>query len=235
MSLESVMQELAAMGSENAKRIFKNHGAQEPFFGVKVGDMKKIVKRVKKDHALSLALYDTGNGDAQYLAGLIADERKITKADLQRWVETASWYMVGEYTVAWVASESAFGWELALEWLESPQERIASVGWATLASLVSIKPDSALDLPALAALLDRVARDIAGSQNRVRYTMNGFVIAVGGAVSPLSARAMEVAQKIGKVSVDVGGTACKVPFAPEYIGKIVEMGRVGHKRKMARC
>lgn len=235
MSLESVMQELAAMGSESTKRTFKNHGAPEPFFGVKVGDMKKIVKRVKKDHALSLALFDTGNGDAQYLAGLIADERKITKSDLQHWVEKASWYMVSEYAVAWVAAESAFGWELALEWIESPDEQTASAGWATLASLVSIKPDAELDLPALSALLDRVAHDIHGAQNRVRYNMNGFVIAVGGAVAPLSEQAMKIAQKIGKVSVDVGGTACKVPFAPEYIGKIVEMGRVGHKRKMARC
>lgn len=235
MSLESVMQELAALGSESTKKVFKNHGAPEPFFGVKVGDMKTIVKRIKKDHALSLALYNTGNSDAQYLAGLIADEQKITKADLQHWAKNASWYMQSEYTVAWVASESAFGWELALEWIESPEERIATAGWATLSSLVSIKPDAELDLPALDALLDRVARDIVGAQNRVRYTMNGFVIAVGGAVAPLSARAMETAQKIGKVSVDVGGTACKVPFAPEYIGKIVEMGRVGHKRKMARC
>ncbi len=229
------MQELAALGSESIKKIFKNHGAPEPFFGVKVGDMKTLVKRIKKDHALSLALYNTGNSDAQYLAGLIADEQKITKADLQHWAKNASWHMQSEYTVAWVAAESAFGWELALEWIESPEERIATAGWATLGSLVSIKPDAELDLPVLDALLDRVAHNIAGAQNRVRYTMNGFVIAVGGAVAPLSARAMEVAQKIGKVSVDVGGTACKVPFAPEYLGKIVEMGRVGHKRKMARC
>lgn len=233
--LESIMQELAAMGSESTKRIFKNHGAQEPFFGVKVGDMKAIVKRVKKNHALSLALFATGNGDAQYLAGLIADEQKITKTDLQGWAEGASWYMVSEYTVAWVASESPFGWELGRAWIDSLEEKIAATGWSTLASLVSIRPDAALDLPALEALLERVARDIAGAQNRVRYTMNGFVIGVGAYVAPLTERAFEVAEKIGTVSVEMGGTACKVPFAPAYLAKIRDAGRIGQKRKMARC
>ncbi len=64
------------MGSEQTKKVFMRHGAREPFFGVKVGDMKKIVKRVKKNHELSLALYDTGNGDAMYLAGLMPTKRK---------------------------------------------------------------------------------------------------------------------------------------------------------------
>lgn len=235
MTLESIMQELATLGSESTKRTFKNHGAPEPFFGVKVGDLKTIVKRIKKEHALSLALYDTGNSDAQYLAGLIADERKISKSELHHWAKKASWYMMSEFTVPWVAAESPFGWELALEWIESPEENIASSGWATLSSLVGLKPDNELDLPALDRLLDRAARDIPGAKNRVRYTMNGFVIAVGGSVVPLHERAIETAKKIGKISVDMGGTACKVPFAPDYIAKIVAMGRLGHKRKMARC
>ena len=55
-----------------------NHGAKEPFFGVKVGDLKKILKKTKKNHELSLELYKTGNSDAMYLAGLMADEKKIT-------------------------------------------------------------------------------------------------------------------------------------------------------------
>src|SRR5262245_25902297 len=97
-----IVAELKKLGSESIKKIFARHGAREPFFGVKVEDMKKIQKRVKTDHALALALFDTGIGDAQYLAGLIADPPKMTKAHLQKWAKTASWGMVGEYTVPWV-------------------------------------------------------------------------------------------------------------------------------------
>lgn len=223
------------MGSEQTKKTFLRHGAREPFFGVKVGDMKTIVKRVKKDHALAMALYDSGNSDAMYLAGLIADEKKISKADLQHWVENAYWYMISEFTVAWVASESPYGWELGLEWIESDREQIASAGWATLANWCTIRPDSALDLNYLRKLLDRVGDTIHQSPNRVRYTMNGFVIACGISVVPLQEYAVQIAKKISKVYVDVGDTSCKVPLATEYIQHAIDKGKTGYKKKMARC
>jgi len=48
MTLHEVMRELEAMGNEQTKKIFLRHGAKEPFFGVKVGDLKKIVKKSKE-------------------------------------------------------------------------------------------------------------------------------------------------------------------------------------------
>ena len=235
MTLEEVMKELQGYGSEQTKKVFVRHGAREPFYGVKVADLKKLVKKIKKDHQLSLALYKTGNSDAMYLAGLIADEKQITREQLQAWVEGAYWYMLSEYTVAWIAAESRHGWELALKWIESDQEHIAAAGWSTLSSLVSILEDDSLDKERLEEFLRRAESDIHRSQNRVRYTMNGFVIATGSYVPGLKERAESVAASIGKVSVDMGGTACKVPLASDYIKKVADRGRIGHKKKMARC
>src|SRR6266540_3645874 len=101
MTVETVMAELQKMGSPAIKKVLTAHGAREPFFGVKVGDMKSIVKKVKKDHDLSLALYSTGNYDAMYLAGLIADEDRISNKDLNSWVK-ASYAGIAEYTVPWI-------------------------------------------------------------------------------------------------------------------------------------
>ena len=84
MSVAAIMKELAAMGSEQTRKTYARHGAPDANFGVKIADMKTIVKRVKKSHELALALYATGNSDAMYLAGLIADETRMTKADLDR-------------------------------------------------------------------------------------------------------------------------------------------------------
>lgn len=235
MTTADIMQELKELGSEQTKKTFVRHGASEPLYGVKVGDLKKLQKHIGKNYALALELYNTGNSDAMYLAGLIADEDKMTKKDLKKWAEKASWYMISEYTVAWVAAESNFGYELALLWINSPKENIASSGWATLASLVSITPDTALDIDALSALLDRVEETIHQAPNRVRYTMNSFVIAAGTAVPILTDKAKEVAERIGLVQVDMGGTACNVPSAGEYILKVEEKGRIGKKRKDARC
>lgn len=235
MTLDDVLTELEQMGNETTKKTFMRHGAPEPFFGVKIQDLKKIQKRIKKDHALALALYDTGNSDAMYLAGLISDPPRMRKADLQRWVKKATWQMIGEYTVPWVASESPFGAELAKEWMDSKRSETACAGWATYSSLVAITPDEELDLDEIRALLDRVVAQIGTAPNRVRYTMNGFVIAVGCYVAGLSQRAKEVAEEIGEVECDMGDSDCKVPQALSYIEKVEEKGRLGKKRKTAFC
>ena len=235
MTCDETMQQLAIMGTESCKHIFLNHGAKEPLFGVKVGDLKTIQKKIKKDHALSLALYKTGNSDAQYLAGLIADEKKISKEELQEWANTASWYMQSEYTVPWIAAESAFGYTLALEWIDAKEPHLQAAGWSTLASLVGIKKDEELDIRSLQQLLQRVIATIHSSSNRVRYAMNNYVLAIGCHVKSLTQQAIEAGNTIGLVTVDMNGTACKVPFAPDYIAKVIAKGKVGFKKKMARC
>lgn len=235
MTTQQVLAELKSYGSETIKKIFLNHGAREPFYGVKVQDLKKIQKKVKKDYLLAKELFDTGNSDAMYLAGLIADDKKMTKADLNHWAKNAYWHMISEYTVAWVAAESNFGHELALEWMKSKQENIASCGWATYSSLLVLTPNEKLDLKEIKSLLTRVEKEIHKSQNRVKQTMNGFVIAVGSQVPELTSLCKETGKRIGPVMVNMGNTACQTPFSPEYIEKIIKRGALGKKKKTVKC
>lgn len=235
MNFEEIMQKLEELGSEQTKNIYKNHGVIEPYFGVKIGDLKKLVKYVKKDHELALKLYDTGNHDAMYLAGLSVNPKLITKETLEDWVSKAYWYMAAEYTVAQVAAESHFALELAREWMESKEEMIAVSGWSTYANYLSITPDDELDIAEISELLNIVKNSIHEERNRVRYVMNSFVIAVGTYVAELTEEAKKGAEHIGKVAVDVGNTACKVPLATTYIKKVEDKNKVGMKRKTCIC
>lgn len=235
MTANEILKELEQYGNEQTKKTLMNHGAREPFFGVQVADLKKILKRTKKNHELSLELYNTGNSDAMYLAGLMADEKKITEAQLDDWIDKAYWYYLNEFAVPWVAAETSFGFKLGLKWMQSGDERIAAAGWATLAVYAGLNQDENLDINVYSQLLDKVANEIHQAPNRVRYVMNGFVIAVGTYVKELSEKSMAVADKIGKVSVMLSSTACKVPLASAYLNKAVEGGQIGKKRKTARC
>src|SRR5262245_22013476 len=235
MTAAEIVAELKKLGKESYKKILLNHGVCEPVLGVSIAELKKFQKRIKKDYQLALDLYDSGIYDAMYLAGLIADDAKMTKRDLQRWVENATSEALCTYTVAWVAAESPHGWEMAIKWIDSKKQSIASAGWATLVSFVAITPDAELDLAALKKLLKRVETTIHKEPNCVRYMMNNFVIALGCYVKPLSDVAVQTAEKIGVVSVDVGNTSCKVPFAPDYIRKVAQRGAIGKKRKTAKC
>ena len=63
MTVDEVMHQLESFGTEGTRKIYKNHGAQDPIFGVKVGDLKKILKKTKVNHELALELgYDSGFG-----------------------------------------------------------------------------------------------------------------------------------------------------------------------------
>jgi 3-methyladenine DNA glycosylase AlkD len=235
MSAAAIVEQLKQLGKDSYKKILCNHGVQEPIFGVKIEDMKKIQKRHPRDYQLALELYDTGIFDAMYLAGLITDDSRMTKKDLRHWAQKANCPMLSEYTVAWVAAESNHGWDLAMEWIESEKESLASAGWATLSSLVGIKDDANLDLAKLKELLGRVRKAIHQQPNRARYAMNGFVIAAGSYVKSLTEAALQTAAKIGQVSVNMDGTACKVPLAADYIKKVEKRGAIGKKRKTAKC
>jgi 3-methyladenine DNA glycosylase AlkD len=235
MTVDEILQRLEPLGRDSYKNVLLKHGVQEPVFGVKIEELKKIQKRIKKDYQLALDLYDTEIYDAMYLAGLIADDSKMTKKDLRRWVERANCYALSEYTVAWVAAESKHGRELALEWIDSKKESVAASGWATLSGLVALKDDTELDLAELKQLLQRVQKTIHQQPNRVRYVMNIFVIAVGSYVKALTEAALQAAAQIGPVSVNMGDTECKVPSASEYIQKVQKRGAIGKKRKTIKC
>ena len=235
MTVPEIMSELQSHGSESIKKILLKHGVKEPFFGVKIEYLKPIQKKIKRDYQLAKDLYATGNADAMYLAGLIADDEQMTKADLRTWVEHAVSNNISEYTVPWVAAGSKHGFELALEWIDSPEEYIAAAGWSTLNNLVALKPDNELNLSSLKSLLTRVAKTIHSAPNRVCYTMNNFIVAIGSYVPALTNDALETAKNIGTVTVDMNGTACKVLLAADYIMKVKDKGTIGKKKKTVKC
>ncbi len=236
MTADQILAELEPLGKETYKRVLvKNHGIREPVFGVPIAELKKFQKRIKKDYQLALDLYDTGNYDAMYLASLIADDARMTKKDLKRWVDRAYTGALIGAPVAWVAAGSANGWETALEWLDSPKDLVAAAGWATLACLVSVRKDEDLDLAELKRLLKQVQKSIHQAPDVVRYQMNNFVISVGCYVQSLTELASQIGEKIGPVTADLGNNDCQVPFAPDYIRKVQQRGAIGKKRKSAKC
>jgi 3-methyladenine DNA glycosylase AlkD len=236
MTVEDVLNELETLGSESYKSMLcKNHGVKEPCFGVRIGDLKKIQKRIKKDYQLALDLYETGNYDAMYLAGLIADDERMTKRDLRCWAKGAYAGALPGATVPSVAAGSPHGRELALEWIESSEPLVASAGWATLTSLASVKDDADLDLAQFKRLLQRVQKTIHSEPDPVRYAMNGFVIAAGCFIKSLTQFAIAVGETIGPVEADLGDNQCQIPFAPDYIRKVQKRGTIGKKRRSAKC
>lgn len=235
MDTQTVLKELERLGSEQIKKIYIRHGAKEPLYGVATGAMKPLAKKIGRDYALSMALYDTGNYDAAYFAGIIADPGRMTPADFEHWMESAYCHMMADYVAAVSLAETDFAEEVADRWIDSGKELYMSAGWNCYCWLLGVRPDGFFDKEKLRGMLERVTRTIREQPNWTRYAMNGFIIAVGVSYLPLHEEAVKAAVEIGKVTVDMGKTSCKVPLATAAIQKAADKGRLGFKRRNVRC
>jgi 3-methyladenine DNA glycosylase AlkD len=236
-SAARILAELKKKGKPQYQAIYERHGIpKERSYGVLVSELKKIQKQIKGDQKLAMELYETGKMEAMYLAGLVADGAKMSKKELQAWAEGSHGMpMIAEYTVPWVTAENPAGRELAKEWIASKDEGVASAGWCSYVGAMATRKDEELDLKEIEGLLRKAVKEVHGARNRVKYTMNGFVIGVGTYVKPLLKEAKAAAKEIGEATVDMGETKCKVPLAAECIAKAEKMGQVGKKKKTMKC
>ncbi len=236
MSAKAVLKELKAKGNQKTRALYGRHGHPvDRVLGVSTADMKTAAKKLKGQQGAAMELYATGFMEAMYVAGMVADGKKMSKAELEAWANGAvGMPMIGAYTVPWVTVENAAGPDLAMKWIAAKDDGLKAVGWAVYSGLVSVVPDEVLNLKETEALLAKVVKEIHSAENGVRKAMNTFLICVGSYVEPLKKAAKDAAKKVGDLSVDVGETACKVPVALEYIAKVETKGK-GAKKKTLRC
>lgn len=235
MDFETVMQELEALGKERTKKIYIRNGAHEPLFGVATGAMKPLAKQIKKNQPLAEQLYATGNYDAMYFAGVIADPQIMTKADFDRWIDGAYFYMLSDYVVAVTLAEADIAQAVADQWIASGEEYRMSAGWSCYCWLLGNRKDTEFDTNKIASMLEQVKNTIHQSPDRTKSSMNNFVYTVGISYLPLHDKAVEIAKAVGPVEMNRGEKKSSTLNAYNNIQKEVDKGRLGFKRKYVRC
>ncbi|MED3789252.1 DNA alkylation repair protein [Peribacillus frigoritolerans] len=235
MNVEMVMQELEALGKERTKKMYISNGAHEPLFGVATGAMKPIVRKIKINQDLAEELYSTGNYDAMYFAGIIADPKAMTESDYDRWMDAAYFYMLSDYVVAVTLSESDIAQEVSDKWITSGEELRMSAGWSCYCWLLGNRKDVEFSESKISDMLDLVKNTIHESPERTKSAMNNFLSTVGISYLPLHEKAVETAKAIGNVEVKRDKKKTSFLNAYESIQKEVGRGRLGFKRKHVRC
>ena len=235
MNLEMVMQELEALGKERTKKMYISNGAKEPLFGVATGAMKPIAKKIKINQHLAEELYATGNYDAMYFAGIIADPKAMTESDYDRWIDGAYFYMLSDYVVAVTLSESDIAQEVADKWIASGEELRMSAGWSCYCWLLGNRQDNEFSENKISNMLEIVKNTIHASPERTKSAMNNFLYTAGVSYLPLHEKAVETAKEVGTVEVKRDKKKSSFLNAYESIQKEVDKGRLGFKRKYVRC
>ncbi|MEW5594248.1 DNA alkylation repair protein [Peribacillus frigoritolerans] len=235
MNVEMVMQELEALGKERTKKMYISNGAHEPLFGVATGAMKPIVRKIKINQHLAEELYSTGNYDAMYFAGIIADPKAMTESDYDRWMDAAYFYMLSDYVVAVTLSESDIAQEVSDKWIASGEELRMSAGWSCYCWLLGNRKDVEFSESKISDMLNLVKHTIHDSPERTKSAMNNFLYTVGISYLPLHEKAVETAKAIGIVEVKRDKKKTSFLNAYESIQKEVGKGKLGFKRKHVRC
>ena len=226
MTLSETLKQLKALGdakvrAQNAKGGPWGAGAGDNQYGVALGDIRVLAKKIKTDHALALSLWDTGNVDAQFLAALLIEPKKLSADELDRMVRSVSFVRVADWLNSYVVAKHPDKETLREGWMTADDRWAARSGWHLTAERVAKNPDG-LDLP---ALLDRIESELADAKPEVQWTMNNTLAAIGIHAPKLRKRAIAIGETIGLYRDWPVSKGCTPPFAPIWINFMVNRQR----------
>jgi 3-methyladenine DNA glycosylase AlkD len=217
MTLTEVLSLLAPLGEEKVRQMNQRNGATGPQFGVRMGDIRKVAKKIKTDHALALQLWETGNLDARFLAVLVMKPDALTTAELDTLVRSNDFPALADWLSSYVIKQHPEKEALRQAWMQDSHPFAARAGWSLTTERILKSPDG-LDL---GALLDRIEAEMPGAPRAAQWTMN-FALAHIGIHHPAHrARAIAIGEQLGIFRDYPTSKGCTSPFAPFWINEMV--------------
>jgi 3-methyladenine DNA glycosylase AlkD len=233
LTYDEAMAALEAAGTEQTRKTYLRHGASEPLFGVRFGDLRPLGKRIGTDHALAEQLWDSGNTDARLLACLVADPALVSEDELDAWLEDIDTYFLVDTFVAEIASKAPGRLERAERWIASDRDRTAQAGWDLMNHVALSDEDVADDY--FERQLALIAERIEGYGNWTRRSASSTITGIGLRSDPLEAAARRTAAEMGQVEFDPGQTSCVMPDPIEYLEKTKAYRAKQAERRAARA
>jgi len=217
MTVKEILAQLEALGDEKLRAQNKKRGAGDNQFGVKMGDIRTLAKKIKTNHEIALELWDTGNIEARQLAILIVVPKKLSIDELNKMVRSEKYVWVADWLYSYVIKEHPEKEKLRTEWMKTKDVMAARAGWSLTAGCVVRSPE-VLDLP---ALLDRIESEMPKAAPEVQWTMNTTLAQIGINHPKLRKRALAIGEKLGIYRDYPVSKGCTSPFAPIWINEMV--------------
>ena len=217
MTLNEALKQLKALGNEKVRAQNTKQGAGDNQFGVSLGDIRTLAKKIKTDHALALSLWDNGNVDAQFLAALLLQPKKLSAKEMDRMVRSISFVRVADWLISYVVRQHPDKEALRQSWMKDDDRWAARAGWDLTAERVGKSPDG-LDIP---ALLSRIESEMADADPEVQWTMNNTLATIGIHFPKHRKRAIAIGETLGIYRDYPVSKGCTSPFAPIWINYMV--------------
>jgi 3-methyladenine DNA glycosylase AlkD len=203
-----VLQWLERRGTRRAVQGMARYGiVAKRAFGVPMGTLLSLRKRLGQDHALSLALWDTGWYEARLLAALLGDPQKVTRRQMNAWAAGFENWADCDTVCFKLFDRTPLAWEKAPQWAKSPRELVKRGGFVLMACLAhhdKTAPDRSF--LAFLPLIEKGARD---ERNLVKKGVSWALRSIGERNAVLNAAALATAQRL----------ALSQEAAPRWVGK----------------
>ncbi|WP_159467833.1 DNA alkylation repair protein [Dyadobacter sp. 3J3] len=217
MTLKETLTQLEAHSNPTMMQHNIKYGAGENQFGVKMGDIRALAKKIKTDHDLALELWDTENIDARFLATLIIIPKKLTHDDINRMVKSEKFVHVADWLYSNVIKFYSDTETLRKEWMASDDVMCARAGWSLTSGCITRNPD----IIDLSAILDRIEKEMSNAAPEVQWTMNNTLANIGIRYPEHRDRAIAIGETLGIFRDFPVSKGCTSPFAPTWINEMV--------------
>jgi len=217
MTLKETLKQLKALGNAKVRAQNAKSGAGDNQFGVSLGDIRVLAKKIRTNHELGLSLWETGNVDAQFLATLLIQPKKLSAQEMDRMVRSITFVRVADWLNAYVVRQHPDKEALRQAWMAADDRWAARAGWDLTAERIAKSPDG-LDLP---ALLARIESEMGGAAPEVQWTMNFCLAGIGIHFPKHRKRAIAIGEALGIYRDYPVSKGCTSPFAPIWINEMV--------------
>lgn len=166
----------------------------ESRLGLSMPAMRRIAKTLDHDHALALALWDTGIPDARIVAGMVAEPSELTSRQMDDWVASFTSWDVCDQVCSSGFLGSPLAWSKVPEWAASGAEFVRRAAFALLATLAVHDKEAANErFVDMLALIEAASGD---ERNFVKKAVNWALRNIGKRNLVLNAAAIDAARRI---------------------------------------
>lgn len=219
MTKNEILAMLYDLGNEKRKQMYIKNGAGENTYGVLLGELRKIAKQLGKNHELALELWQSGNTDAQWLACMLFDAKKLSLDEVRNMVSELTYFDIIDKFVGEVVCNHKEADILAEEWSVSSKDNLGRAGWKLIVHKIS---SGKLTNNVLEKFLATIELELQTTTPGKQWAMNHALCEIGICYPQYTERCITLGETLGVYRDLKVPKGCTSAYAPNWIGVGIE-------------